>query len=111
MKAYIDGLGGLWLKGGLFNKAAGAFTSTSTVHGGNESTSISLYNPLAHLGFIIVPNGYGDPITFAAGTPYGSSSVSGQTNNAPTAEDIAVAKYQGKRITAVAKALKAMRSA
>lgn len=110
LKAFIDGLGGIWLRGGLFNKAAGAFTSTSSVHGGNETTSLSLYNPLAHLGFVIVPNGYGEPITFAAGSPYGSSSVSWQSNTAPTAEDILVARYQGKRLTAVAHALKALRS-
>ena len=55
LKAYIDGLGGLWAQGKLNGKAGSVFTSSSTTHGGNESTSISLYNPMAHLGLIIVP--------------------------------------------------------
>ena len=62
LKAYIDSLGGLWFQGKLNGKAGSAFTSTSTPHGGNESTTISLYNPMAHLGLIIVPLGYADPV-------------------------------------------------
>ncbi|HEX3346768.1 MAG TPA: NAD(P)H:quinone oxidoreductase, partial [Acetobacteraceae bacterium] len=73
LKAYIDGLGGLWFQGKLTGKAGAAFTSTSSLHGGNESTIISLYNPMAHLGLIIVPLGYVDPAVFKAGTPYGAS--------------------------------------
>ncbi len=108
LKGYIDSLGGLWFQGKLNGKAGSVFTSTSTPHGGNESTLISLYNPLAHLGMIIVPLGYADPAMFAAGTPYGASSVSGQTAAPPSAEDIAVATYQGRRVAQVAKALKAV---
>ena len=107
LKAYIDTLGGLWFQGKLNGKAGSVFTSTSTPHGGNESTLISMYNPLAHLGLIIVPLGYADPAMFAAGTPYGASSVSGQNGAPPSAEDIAVATYQGRRVAQVAKALKA----
>src|ERR1700722_4469435 len=66
LKAYIDSLGGLWFQGKLNGKAGSAFTSTSTVHGGNESTLISLYNPMAHLGLILVPLGYADPNLFKA---------------------------------------------
>src|SRR5262249_29955489 len=54
LKAFIDSLGGLWFQGKLNGKAAGAFTSTSGPHGGNEATVVSLYIPMAHLGFIIV---------------------------------------------------------
>ena len=108
LKAYIDSLGGLWFQGKLNGKAGGAFTSTSTTHGGNETTITSLYNPLAHLGMIIVPLGYADPALFKAGTPYGASCVSSQENPFPTAEDLEVAKFQGKRIAQVAKALKAV---
>ena len=78
LKAYIDGLGGLWFQGKLNGKAGSAFTSTSSLHGGNESTLLSLYNPMAHLGLIIVPLGYADMALYRAGTPYGASSVSGQ---------------------------------
>jgi NAD(P)H dehydrogenase (quinone) len=106
LKAYIDALGGLWFQGKLVGKAGSAFTSTSGPHGGNESTIISLYNPMAHLGLIIVPLGYADPVLFRAGTPYGASTVSGQDNSPPTADDIEVARFQGRRVTEVAAALK-----
>lgn len=55
LKAYIDGLGGLWFAGKLNGKVGSVFGSTSSTHGGNESTLLSLYNPMAHLGLIIVP--------------------------------------------------------
>jgi NAD(P)H dehydrogenase (quinone) len=106
LKAYIDSLGGLWFKGKLNGKAGSAFTSTSTAHGGNESTLISLYNPMAHLGLVLVPLGYSHPSLFKAGTPYGASSVSGQNGARPTEDDLAVAKFQGSRVTQVARALK-----
>src|SRR5262249_35578013 len=61
LKSYIDGLGGLWSQGKLNGKVGSAFGSSSTPHGGNESTIISLYNPMAHLGLIVVPLGYADP--------------------------------------------------
>ena len=109
LKAYIDSLGGLWFQGKLNGKVGSAFTSTSSLHGGNESTLISLYNPMAHLGLIIVPLGYADPALFKAGTPYGASSVSGQQNTPPTADDLEVARYQGRRVTQVATALQAHR--
>jgi NAD(P)H dehydrogenase (quinone) len=110
LKAFIDSLGGLWFQGKLNGKAAGAFTSTGGPHGGNESTVISLYLPMAHLGFIIVPNGYTSPKIFQGhGTPYGSSSISGQNSAPPTADELEVAKHQGARVTMVAAALKAAR--
>jgi NAD(P)H dehydrogenase (quinone) len=106
LKAYIDSLGGLWFKGRLNGKAGSVFTSTSTPHGGNESTLTSMYHPLAHLGLIIVPLGYGDAAMFKAGTPYGASSVSGQSGTLPTAEDLEVARFQGRRVTEISTALK-----
>ncbi|ACB94418.1 NAD(P)H:quinone oxidoreductase [Beijerinckia indica] len=107
LKAYIDGLGGLWVKGKLVGKAGSVFCSTSTPHGGNESTLLSMYNPLAHLGFIIVPTGYADPSLYKAGTPYGSSAISFSKAEPPTADDLEVARFQGRRVTEVAAALKA----
>lgn len=108
LKAYIDSLGGLWAKGALNGKAGGAFTSTATQHGGNESTILSLYNPMAHLGLIIVPTGYADAALFGAGTPYGASSVSANGQNPPTEGDLAVARFQGKRTAQIAAALKTL---
>ncbi len=105
LKAYIDSLGGLWFQGKLNGKAGAVFGSTQTAHGGNESTLLSLYNPLAHLGLVIVPTGYADPVMFKAGTPYGASAVSG-ISALPTADELAVARFQGKRVAQVAKALR-----
>jgi NAD(P)H dehydrogenase (quinone) len=110
LKAFIDSLGGLWFQGKLNGKAAGAFTSTGGPHGGNETTVVTLYIPMAHLGFIIVPNGYTHTKVFEGhGTPYGSSSIAGQNSAPPTADDLEVAKHQGARVTQVAAALKAAR--
>lgn len=109
LKAYIDGLGGLWFQGKLIGKAGSAFASTSTLHGGNEMTITSLYAPMAHLGLILVPTGYADPALFKAGTPYGASSVSGSNGALPGEDDLAVARFQGKRVARVAAALKTAR--
>jgi len=106
LKAFVDSLGGLWFQGKLVGKAGSAFCSTGSQHGGNESTNLTMYNFMAHLGLIIVPLGYGDPIMFQAGTPYGASAISGQNAAPPTANDLEVARYQGRRVAQVARALK-----
>jgi NAD(P)H dehydrogenase (quinone) len=105
LKAYIDSLGGLWFQGKLNGKVGSAFVSTQSTHGGNEGTILSLYSPMAHLGLIIVPTGYADPAVFKAGTPYGASAVSG-ASPLPTADELEVARFQGRRVTAVAKAVR-----
>jgi NAD(P)H dehydrogenase (quinone) len=105
LKAFIDGLGGLAYQGKLNGKVGSAFVSTQSTHGGNEGTILSMYAPMAHLGLIIVPTGYGDPVMMRAGTPYGASSVSG-AGAMPTEDDLEVARFQGKRLTLAAKALR-----
>jgi NAD(P)H dehydrogenase (quinone) len=105
LKAYIDGLGGLWFQGKLNGKVGSAFVSTQSAHGGNESTILSLYNPMAHLGLIIVPTGYADASVFKAGTPYGASAVSG-ANPLPTEDELEVARFQGRRVAITAKLLR-----
>jgi NAD(P)H dehydrogenase (quinone) len=106
LKAYIDSLGGLWAKGALNGKLGAAFGGSATPHGGNESTIISLYNPMAHLGLIIVPTGFADAAMFkGAGTPYGASVVSGNPPSGPTPEELDVARFQGRRVTQIAKKL------
>jgi NAD(P)H dehydrogenase (quinone) len=107
LKAYVDGLGGLWFKGKLNGKVGSVFASTSSKHGGNESTLLSIYTPMAHLGLIIVPLGYADPAMFKAGTPYGATHVSNLDTLKPDAEHLAVAQFQGRRVTSVARALRA----
>ncbi len=110
LKAYVDSLGGLWGAGKLNHKVGSGFTSTSTPHGGNESTILTMYNFMAHLGLIIVPLGYIDPVVFGAGTPYGASSVSGQNITPPTAEDLHAARVQGRRVAQVAAAVRHFRA-
>jgi NAD(P)H dehydrogenase (quinone) len=105
LKAFIDSLGGLWFQGKLNGKVGSAFTSTQSAHGGNEATILSLYNPMAHLGFIIVPTGYADPAVFKAGTPYGASAVSGGRSS-PSDDELEVARFQGKRVAQVAAKLR-----
>lgn len=107
LKAYIDSLGGLWAKGQLANKVGSAFTSTSSPHGGNESTILTLNNVMSHFGMILVPPGYTDPIFFQAGTPYGATSVSGpNSDHPPTENDLIAARHQGKRVAEIAQKLK-----
>lgn len=107
LKAYIDSLGALWAQGKLVNKIGSAFTSTSSLHGGNEVTSLTLYVPMMHFGMILVPPGYGDAAMFKAGTPYGASSVSnGPAQTPPTEDDLAAARYQGARAARIAQQLK-----
>jgi NAD(P)H dehydrogenase (quinone) len=106
LKSYVDGLGGLWFQGKLNGKVGSVFGSTSSKHGGNESTLLSIYTPMAHLGLIIVPLGYADPVMFKAGTPYGATHVSCLDSLMPDADHLAVARYQGRRVTTVAKALR-----
>ena len=105
LKAFIDSLGGLWFQGKLNGKVGSAFVATQSLHGGNESTLLSLYNPMAHLGLIIVPTGYADASLFKAGTPYGASVVTGGSP-VPTEDDLAVGRFQGKRVAQVAGKLK-----
>ena len=106
LRAYIDGLGGLWFKGALNGKAGAAFAGSATPHGGNEVTVLSLYPTLAHLGLIIVPTGFADGAMFkGAGTPYGASVVSGNPPAGPAAEELDVARFQGRRVAQVAKKL------
>lgn len=107
LKAYIDGLGGLWFAGKLNGKVGSVFGATSSKHGGNESTLLSIYAPMAHLGLIIVPLGYADPAMFKAGTPYGATHISNHDTLMPNEDDQAVARFQGRRVASVASALRA----
>lgn len=79
-QAFLDTLGGLWAQGKLADKTYACFTSSQTVHGGQETTLIGMYTSLMHFGGILVPPGYTDPLKFADGNPYGVSHVTGPDN-------------------------------
>ena len=77
---FMDGLGGLWAQGALANKAYAAFTSSQTLHGGQETTIVNLYTSLMHWGGVLVPPGYTDGLKFVDGNPYGVGHVTGGDN-------------------------------
>jgi NAD(P)H dehydrogenase (quinone) len=80
LRDFLDGLGGLWSQGKLADKVYAGFTSSNTLHGGQETTLLTLYVTLIHFGGIIVPPGYTDPLKFVDGNPYGVSLVSTHDN-------------------------------
>ena len=80
LRNFLDSLGGLWAEGKLADKVYAGFTSSNTLHGGQESTLLALYITLMHFGGIIVPPGYTDPLKFVDGNPYGVSLVSTHDN-------------------------------
>ncbi len=105
LKQFIDTLGPQWSQGLLADKVYSGFTSSSTMHGGQESTLLALYTTVHHFGGIVVAPGYTDPVKFADGNPYGSSFVAGQ-GDAPDQTALDAAVYQGQRVARIATALK-----
>ena len=90
MKYFLDGTAGLWLKGALVGKPAAVFTSTGSMHGGNETTLLTMMLPLMHHGMVMVGLPYSEPAlssTQSGGTPYGASHVGGAADNQPITED------------------------
>ncbi len=89
MKAFLDSTSGLWMQHALVGKPAALFTSTSSLHGGQESTLLSMMLPLLHHGMLIVGLPYTAPelaTTQSGGTPYGASHVAGIANDQPISE-------------------------
>ncbi len=90
MKYFLDGTTGLWLKGALIGKPACVFTSTGSMHGGNETTLITMMLPLMHHGMLIIGLPYSEPelsSTQSGGTPYGASHVGGAMDDKKITED------------------------
>jgi NAD(P)H dehydrogenase (quinone) len=106
LKHFIDGLGSEWASGTLVGKPAGVFTSTSTMHGGQESTLLSMMLPLLHHGCVITGIPYTEPAlntTRTGGTPYGASHYAGLKDDPQPSDDEAVlARTLGRRIAQLA---------
>ena len=106
LKHFIDGLGAEWASGTLVGKPAGVFTSTSTMHGGQESTLLSMLLPLLHHGCVVAGIPFTEPAlntTRSGGTPYGASHVAGLQDDPQPSEDEAVlARALGRRIAMLA---------
>lgn len=90
MKYFLDGTSGLWLKGALIGKPAAVFTSSGSMHGGNETTLLTMMIPLMHHGMLLVGLPYSEPqlgVTSTGGTPYGASHVGGAMDDQPISDD------------------------
>lgn len=102
LKYFLDGTAGLWMNGALINKPAGAFTSTSSLHGGQESTLLTMMVPLLHQGMVFAGVPFSEAAlsaTKSGGTPYGATHVEGDNLSA---EEIQICQAQGKRIAVLA---------
>jgi NAD(P)H dehydrogenase (quinone) len=106
MKYFLDGTSGLWLKGALIGKPACVFTSTGSMHGGNETTLLTMMLPLMHHGMLIVGLPYSEPelsTTVSGGTPYGASHIGGAMDDKPiTADEKKLCIALGKRLAETA---------
>jgi NAD(P)H dehydrogenase (quinone) len=111
MKYFIDSTTSLWLSGSLTNKPATVFSSTSSLHGGQETTLLSMMLPLMHLGCVILGIPYSEPdlnTTTTGGTPYGATHVAGLDNKKPLSdEEQRLCFATGKRLAEMALKLKA----
>ena len=111
MKYFWDGTGGLWMQHALVGKPAALFTSTGTMHGGQESTLLSMMLPLLHHGMVIVGLPYSEAelsTTRSGGTPYGASHVAGLANDQAISEaEKKLCMALGKRLAQTALKLSA----
>jgi NAD(P)H dehydrogenase (quinone) len=108
MRSFLDQAGGLWMSGALIGKVGGAFTSTASQHGGQESTLLSFHTTLLHLGMVIV----GLPYSFGGqtgldeihgGSPYGATTIAaGDGSWQPKAVDLDGARFQGRHTAEIA---------
>ncbi|HEY8068403.1 MAG TPA: NAD(P)H:quinone oxidoreductase [Burkholderiales bacterium] len=106
MKAFLDGTGPLWMKGALIGKPACVFTSTGSLHGGQETTLLSMMLPLLHHGMLIAGLPYSQAelnATRSGGTPYGASHFAGIADDLPLSDaERALCIAQGRRLAEVA---------
>ena len=113
MASFLDQAGGLWAKGALNGKVGGAFTSTATQHGGQETTLFSIITNLLHFGLTIVGLDYGFAGQMGVkevhgNSPYGASTIAdGDGSRQPSQNDLDGARYQGRRVAEVAAKLAA----
>lgn len=113
LQAFFDNTGGLWAKGALVGKVGGVFTSTATQHGGQETTLIGMQTFLFHHGMVVAGVPYAAPelsnvAELSGGTPYGATTITGPTGaRLPSANELAIARFQGRHTAQLAAKLKA----
>jgi len=112
LKHFLDSTSELWLAGTLADRPAGVFTATSSAHGGQESTLLSMTLPLLHHGMLIVGVPYTEAALFetrTGGSPYGATHLATAWNTALSKDEIAVAHALGARVARIAMRLRAAR--
>lgn len=111
LKYFLDGTSGLWMNGALIDKPAGVFTSTASLHGGQETTLLSMMLPLIHHGMLMVGLPYSEAAlknTRSGGTPYGASHLAGERGERELdADESELCRALGKRVAMLAKQLSA----
>lgn len=113
MRNFLDQTGPLWQAGALIGKVGSVFTSTASQHGGQETTLISFHTTLLHHGMIVVgvPYSAAELLTMgeiSGGTPYGTSTITGPDGKRmPSANELAIARFQGRHVAEIARRLKA----
>jgi len=111
MRNFLDQTGQLWLKGSLIGKVGSVFTSTATQHGGQETTITSFHTTLLHQGMVIVGVPYSEQgllnmKEITGGSPYGAATLAGgDGSRQPSENELAIARFQGKHVTQIAKKL------
>ncbi|EPC04434.1 NAD(P)H quinone oxidoreductase [Litchfieldella anticariensis FP35 = DSM 16096] len=112
LKHFLDGTSELWMNGSLVDRPATAFTSTASLHGGQESTLLSMLMPLLHHGMVYAGLPYSETTLFttqSGGTPYGASHLAGSRSDRPLDDDERqLAFAQGRRVARLALALKTL---
>ncbi len=110
MRNFLDQTGGLWMKGALIGKVGSVFASTASQHGGQETTITSFHTTLLHHGMVVV----GVPYSCAAlnemeeisgGTPYGATTLAGDGSRQPSANELEIARFQGRHVAEIARKL------
>ncbi len=106
LKHFLDGTGSEWLSGTLRGKPAGVFTSSTSMHGGQESTLLTMSVPLLHHGMVLVGVPYSESAlstTRTGGSPYGASHLAPEPEHTePSADEVRVATHLGRRVAEVA---------
>ncbi len=112
LKHFLDSTSELWLAGRLVDQPAGVFTASSSAHGGQESTLLSMTLPLLHHGMLLVGVPYTEPALFetrTGGSPYGATHLATPWNTALSKDEITVAHALGARVARIAQRLRAQR--
>jgi NAD(P)H dehydrogenase (quinone) len=112
MRNFLDQTGGLWMKGALIGKVGSVFVSTASQHGGQETTITSFHSTLLHHGMIVVGVPYSEQRllemeAITGGSPYGASTIAkGDGSRQPSENELAIARFQGRHVAAIAAQLK-----